>query len=92
MDEIARFISERENCDITAQTSCGSSQWASFRRYETACGEKKFFVKLSRKDDSMFRGEKAGLEALREAGSPFMVIPKVFYAGASRTDFATGTR
>ena len=90
MDEIARFISERENCDITKQTSCGSSQWASFRRYETADEGKKFFVKLSRKDDSMFRGEKAGLEALREAGSPLMVVPKVFYAGGVPDGFRDG--
>ncbi len=80
-DDIARFISERENCDIASQKSSGSSQWASFRTYETADGSRKFFVKLSRKDDAMFRGEKAGLDALRRAGSPDMVIPKVYYAG-----------
>ena len=90
MDEIAGFISERENCEITKQTSCGSSQWASFRKYETADEGKKFFVKLSRKDDSMFRGEKAGLEALREAGSPLMVVPKVFYAGGVPDGFRDG--
>ena len=80
-DDIARFISERENCDIASQKSSGSSQWASFRTYETADGSRKFFVKLSRKDDAMFRGEKAGLDALRRAGSPDMVIPKVYYVG-----------
>ena len=80
-DDIARFISERENCDIASQKSSGSSQWASFRTYETADGSRKFFVKLSRKDDAMFRGEKAGLDALRRAGSPDMMIPTVYYAG-----------
>ena len=81
-DDIARFISERENCDIASQKSSGSSQWASFRTYETADGSRKFFVKLSRKDDAMFRGEKAGLDALRRASTESdMVIPKVYYAG-----------
>ena len=81
-DDIARSYLERENCDIASQKSSGSSQWASFRTYETADGSRKFFVKLSRKDDAMFRGEKAGLDALRRASTGVRYgDSKVYYAG-----------
>ena len=65
---------------VVASGSRGGSGWAAFSTYETESG-KKLFVKTSRRDAEMFIGEGAGLRAMHATNT--LVIPKVYYAGAT---------
>ena len=81
----ARSIAEwiERNLDAGAVTDVsrgGSSGWAEFSTYTTESG-KRFFVKTSRRDPSMFIGEGAGLNAMFETNT--LAIPRVYYAGAT---------
>jgi fructosamine-3-kinase len=58
----------------------GGSQWAQFARYDMTDG-RRVFVKTSASGDcSMFRGERAGLDALRATGA--FAVPEVYGSGA----------
>ena len=65
---------------VTDVSRGGSSGWAEFSTYTTESG-KRFFVKTSRRDPSMFIGEGAGLNAMFETNT--LAIPRVYYAGAT---------
>jgi protein-ribulosamine 3-kinase len=76
---ITPWLERTLDARVSHTDAMGGSQWAQFARYDLVDG-RRVFVKTSTSGDcSMFRGERAGLEALRATGA--FVVPKVYGSG-----------
>jgi len=64
---------------VTKVTSQGSSQWASFSKYETESGKALFAKVSNRSAEEMFLGEAEGLKAMFATNS--LRIPEVYHYG-----------
>eukprot|EP00877_Chromochloris_zofingiensis_P005149 jgi/Chrzof1/14635/Cz09g10080.t1 len=80
-DPAANWIADNlETGHVVSQSSMGSSDWASTYVYQTDKGAS-YFVKvaLGGRDDSMFKGEALGLQAMYDTNT--IRVPKVFHVG-----------
>lgn len=80
IDEVKHEISESLDMGkVTSLSRAGSSGWAVMHRATTEQG-KQLFIKVSRDDVSMFKGEEKGLWAMHETQT--IRVPKPYLCGA----------